>query len=411
MKSLTCLKIWKVLMQQKLDVLNEILVYKTPKGETVDLRVNGFDLIMHNPHEFLFWLGEDATQSTIGAVFDEHLKKVWVASQISERRATLETAKHIETRRAARITRRERKVTADVTNHKKIDDFRDKHLVRNVELEQANYKQKRQLESDRIQFVTRLWDSLKDQLTRERSVWGPATLHPLEKWKLDPTEGPYRMRKKMERNKEFYQHYPFYEGSVYEEITRKQGIPPPTSVDSESYYNMLKEEGRPTDGYFIKPSSTRATTPLITSPAVVETLENSGSTGAGDEKEKVVNGSSSPSRAASPLIGSMPLSERPGKLTIHNYIFLWYANAFFSELLSPEYTLHIIDNLVPEESNLTSPSGISSSLPSSSPLALSPPPTTSSIIEDDENIKDLGSDDEFDDDEPSSGVSTTVTGK
>jgi hypothetical protein len=251
-------------MQTKLDILNEILVYKTPKGETVDLKVNGFDLLMHDSHSFLFWLGDEGTQSSITSVFDEQLKKVWATVQVAERRATIETAKHIETRRGARITRRERKVTADVMNHTKIENFRDKNLKLIVESENGHFRQKRQLDSDRIQFVSKLWDTLKDQLTRERAVWGPMTLHPLEKWQMDPTEGPYRMRKKMERNKDFYLHYPFYEQNYMEEITRKQGIPPPTSDDSETYYVMLKEEGRPTHDYFIKPQATRAPTPVPT---------------------------------------------------------------------------------------------------------------------------------------------------
>ena len=282
-------------MQAKLDILNEFLVYKTPKGETVDLKANGFDLIMHDSHSFLFWLGDEGTQASISGVFDEQLKKVWGTAQLSEQRAMLDTAKHIETRRAARISRRERKVTADVTNHAKIESFRDKHLRVIVENELVQYRQKKQLESDRIQFVSKLWDTLKDQLTRERAVWGPATLHPLEKWQMDPTEGPFRMRRKTERYKDFYLHYPYYEPNYMEDITRKQGVPPPTSVDSEAYYLMLKEEGKPTQDYYMKPQT-----------------HSADSESAGDTST-IVNGSASPIRAASPLPENLvPFTERPG---------------------------------------------------------------------------------------------------
>ena len=288
-------------MQTKLDILNEFMVYKTPKGETVDLKASGFDLLMHDSHSFLFWLGDEGTQSSISNVFDEQLKKVWVAARIAEQRATLDIAKHIETRRSTRITRRERKVTADVANHAKIELFRDKNLRVIVDSELAQHRKKRQLESDRIQFVSKLWDSLKDQLTRERAVWGPATLNPLEKWQMDPTEGPYRMRRKTERHKDFYLHYPYYEPNYMEEITRKQGVPPPTSLDSEAYYLMLKAEGKSTQDYYMKPQA-RISTPLMTVAHAESTVTHEN-----------VNGSASPARAASPLIeGLVSFSERSG---------------------------------------------------------------------------------------------------
>ena len=162
------------MMQMKPDIMNEVLVYKTAKGEVVDLKAKGFDLLMHDAHSFLFWLGDEATQSTINSVFDEQLKKVWLSMQIGERRAAVETAKHIDARRTARITRRERKVTADVANHAKLESYRDRHLRNYVESELQHLRQKPQMESDRIQFVSKLWEGLKDQLTRERAVWARA---------------------------------------------------------------------------------------------------------------------------------------------------------------------------------------------------------------------------------------------
>jgi len=46
-------------------------------------------------------------------------------------------------------------------------------------------------------------------LTRERGLWGPPTPTVLDKWMLDMTEGPCRMRKKMMKNELFYIHYPY----------------------------------------------------------------------------------------------------------------------------------------------------------------------------------------------------------
>ena len=44
---------------------------------------------------------------------------------------------------------------------------------------------------------------------RERGLWGPPVGSNLDKWMLDMTEGPHRMRKKMIRNDDFYVHYPY----------------------------------------------------------------------------------------------------------------------------------------------------------------------------------------------------------
>jgi len=53
------------------------------------------------------------------------------------------------------------------------------------------------------------WLQTETELTRERGLWGPPTPTILDKWMLDMTEGPCRMRKKMMKNELFYIHYPY----------------------------------------------------------------------------------------------------------------------------------------------------------------------------------------------------------
>ncbi|KAH9280985.1 WD repeat and FYVE domain-containing protein 3 [Echinococcus granulosus] len=53
------------------------------------------------------------------------------------------------------------------------------------------------------------WNKMEDNLTQERSIWGPMCAdEDVVKWELDPTEGPCRMRKRMLPNPNFYRHYP-----------------------------------------------------------------------------------------------------------------------------------------------------------------------------------------------------------
>ncbi|XP_050525205.1 WD repeat and FYVE domain-containing protein 3 isoform X2 [Daktulosphaira vitifoliae] len=58
-------------------------------------------------------------------------------------------------------------------------------------------------------YILDQWYLVEQELTRERGLWGPLTPCKLDKWILDMTEGPCRMRKKMVKNHLFYSHYPY----------------------------------------------------------------------------------------------------------------------------------------------------------------------------------------------------------
>lgn len=58
-------------------------------------------------------------------------------------------------------------------------------------------------------YVLQDWIQSEGELTRERGLWGPVRGSCLDKWMLDSTEGPHRMRKKTMRNDLFYLQYPY----------------------------------------------------------------------------------------------------------------------------------------------------------------------------------------------------------
>lgn len=60
-----------------------------------------------------------------------------------------------------------------------------------------------------LRYVCQDWLQSERELIRERGLWGPVQKNPLDKWLLDSTEGPHRMRKKTMRNDVFYHHYPY----------------------------------------------------------------------------------------------------------------------------------------------------------------------------------------------------------
>nr|XP_054773448.1 WD repeat and FYVE domain-containing protein 3-like [Lytechinus pictus] len=77
------------------------------------------------------------------------------------------------------------------------------------ELMELQQKQHEQSQRHLMRFMKEKWEQLEFELMRERGLWGPPYGSYLDKWMLDMTEGPSRMRKKMIRNPDFYMDYPY----------------------------------------------------------------------------------------------------------------------------------------------------------------------------------------------------------
>jgi hypothetical protein len=77
------------------------------------------------------------------------------------------------------------------------------------DLVQFQFQQYQQGHQYMQKYLLEEWEQTETDLLRERGLWGPPHGSRLDKWQLDMTEGPFRMRKKMMRNSMFYRHYPF----------------------------------------------------------------------------------------------------------------------------------------------------------------------------------------------------------
>ncbi|KAL1508880.1 hypothetical protein ABEB36_003702 [Hypothenemus hampei] len=89
-------------------------------------------------------------------------------------------------------------------------------------------------------YVHQEWLQTENELTRERGLWGPVEPCHLDKWMLDMTEGPHRMRKKTMKNDLFYLHYPY--SLEYEKGLLKYKVA--TSYHSKEYYQALQQRQR-----------------------------------------------------------------------------------------------------------------------------------------------------------------------
>jgi hypothetical protein len=84
-------------------------------------------------------------------------------------------------------------------------------------------------------YVLLDWMQAEFELTRERGLWGPVKNSCLDKWMLDSTEGPHRMRKKTMRNDLFYIQYP-YRAELEHPDNRQLKYKVATSFDAKKYF-------------------------------------------------------------------------------------------------------------------------------------------------------------------------------
>ncbi|KAL1139731.1 hypothetical protein AAG570_006709 [Ranatra chinensis] len=91
-------------------------------------------------------------------------------------------------------------------------------------------------------YVLEEWLQTEAELTRERALWGPNLPSRLDKWMLDMTEGPCRMRKKMMRNDLFYHQYP-YRPELDSGDNKALKYKVATSWDSKEYYQKYRAQG------------------------------------------------------------------------------------------------------------------------------------------------------------------------
>ncbi len=84
------------------------------------------------------------------------------------------------------------------------------------------------------------WLRIEEDLLRETALWGDETEDPLNKWKLDLTEGPNRQRKRLLPNTtEFYKNYPFHVDQELE-FRPNRKYKKPYSTDSRAYAQQFR---------------------------------------------------------------------------------------------------------------------------------------------------------------------------
>ncbi|VDK47032.1 unnamed protein product [Anisakis simplex] len=83
------------------------------------------------------------------------------------------------------------------------------------------------------------WHALEAELTRERGLWGPQIGSSLDKFALDTTEGPCRIRRKLIPNPTFYHQYPY---RPHLDLPESKALRAKVAIskDSKLYYEAMK---------------------------------------------------------------------------------------------------------------------------------------------------------------------------
>ncbi|RWS13484.1 WD repeat and FYVE domain-containing protein 3-like protein [Dinothrombium tinctorium] len=117
------------------------------------------------------------------------------------------------------------------------------HISIITDLVELQLKQKYQGDAHLLKYVYDDWIAAENELlVRERAIWGPDYgSRQFDKWKLDMTEGPHRMRKKLVRNDAFYLHYP-YKPEMDPSDSKLPKYKLPISFDSKEYYKRFRPE-------------------------------------------------------------------------------------------------------------------------------------------------------------------------
>lgn len=109
----------------------------------------------------------------------------------------------------SRRNRKESGLNKHSLSTQEISQWMFTHIAVVRDLVDTQYKEYQERQQNALKYVTEEWCQIEYELLRERGLWGPPIGSHLDKWMLEMTEGPCRMRKKMVRNDMFYNHYPY----------------------------------------------------------------------------------------------------------------------------------------------------------------------------------------------------------
>lgn len=192
---------------------------------------------------------------TVRPLIQESASKIWVTYAESERRSVFMHTDRLQTqiqsklqkvssgvlRLASRKTKKDLPLKSSPATTVHSSDFfmwTMSHVSIVKDLVEFQFKQYLQSNEHMEKYLLEEWTQTENELLRERGLWGPLTGSRLDKWMLDMTEGPCRMRKKLMRNDMFYIHYPYRPNMDSSPLKYKVAI----SRDSRDWFKRYRSQ-------------------------------------------------------------------------------------------------------------------------------------------------------------------------
>ncbi|KAI9318572.1 hypothetical protein BX666DRAFT_1855381 [Dichotomocladium elegans] len=160
--------------------------------------VSGFrEMIEMDTASFFVWV--ESRKVELNQLFKEHIAKTWENVVVFENKYALDMLKEHHTRRIAKLRRLQKRETHE-------DELMRNYIIKTrawsnsiQEAEMSRFTKARQDIDGQDNFITSEWTRLTTNIFRERGLWGPMPGKSECKWRLDYTEGPQRMRKKIQK--------------------------------------------------------------------------------------------------------------------------------------------------------------------------------------------------------------------
>ncbi|KAL0925842.1 hypothetical protein M5K25_004213 [Dendrobium thyrsiflorum] len=238
--------VFKHLLLHRRPALEDLLVSKPNQGKSLDVLHGGFDkLLTGNLLVFSEWFQK--SEQTINMVLEQCAAIMWIQCVTGSAKFPGVRIKGMEVRRKREMARKLRDASRfDLRHLEQINERRYAlELVRDLMATEL-----RVIRQDKYGWVLHAeseWHTHLQQLVHERGIF-PIYSSPSEsQWQLCPIEGPYRMRKKLERcslkldilQSILTRGFGFGD---YKLLKEKPGLDTPR-VDSDPYFNLLAETG------------------------------------------------------------------------------------------------------------------------------------------------------------------------
>ncbi|XP_050392525.2 WD repeat and FYVE domain-containing protein 3 [Patella vulgata] len=194
--------------------------------------------------------------NTVRLLIQEAASKIWVTYAENERRSPFTNSDKLQTqiqsklqkvgsgvlRLASRRSKREiptKQSPATTVHYNFFHSWTVSHVTLVKDVVNFQHKQYQQSQIHLEKYLVEEWSTMEHELLRVRGLWGPQHGCRLDKYLLDMTEGPSRMRKKMILNDMFYVHYPYRPDLEDSPLRYKVAI----SFDSKEYCDQYRPCG------------------------------------------------------------------------------------------------------------------------------------------------------------------------